>query len=197
MDSNKLGILPYCEYEDGAATMSPDFIFNLYHSIESAYPGLVFYDGKINSAAEFFEHVTRRDVFFFVITYDWAPVAMIWFNRLDTTHCYGHWCWFADSLNYTEKVAASKWVLNKVFEILPYSVLVGHIPTLNARAVKFAKDTGMTEIGVIPDLLWSEALQAPIDGTVLYLRRKDLIDESLHDDSDGHRDGRGHRPDQL
>lgn len=182
MNREYLQVLPYTEYND-SPTMTKEFIQHLYHRVQEEHPGVVFYNGQINSAEDFYEHVTRKDVFFFVVGYYNTPVGLCWVNRLDITHAQIHFSWFTNWLNHDEKVEASKMVLDRVFYILPYSVLIGHIPSMNARAIEFAKDLGLKEVGRIPDLLWSDVLQAPIEGTVLYIQRKEPIDEDLHDDS--------------
>lgn len=187
MNVADLKLLPYCEMADMGMTLSPHFVKWLYERTEQDYPGVVFYDGKINNADEFFVHVSRKDVFLFVAVHKDTPIAYIYFNRCDQTHAHGHWCFFKGGLSGDEKVMVGRWIMKKVYSILPYSVLVGHIPVLNARAVEFAKQIGMTEVGVIPDLLYSKVMDAPIAGTVLYIQRKDVADESLHEDFARHR----------
>jgi RimJ/RimL family protein N-acetyltransferase len=156
---------------DGVPTMRDSDIAELYQLTEDA--GLsVFDDGAINNKREFVDYVTSFNVIFMRATQAGKLVGYFYLNRIATTTAYAHFMVFPKFWGtiYTMifGIETMKICLKE------FDTIIGQMPSSNTTALNFVQRLGFHKLGSVPNLLWSESLQAPVEGTLLYMTRGDL-----------------------
>jgi hypothetical protein len=51
---------------------------------------------------------------------------------------------------------------------------MGMLPSTNTIAINYLLKVGLHKIGNVPNLMWSEAEQKPVEGTMMYITKEDL-----------------------
>jgi hypothetical protein len=158
---------------DGIPTMRDSDITALYQKTEDeGLSGIVFDDGSIRNASEFVDYVTTPAVIFFSIALRGKPFGYFWLNRIESTHAYCHFMCFpefwGDGRTVTVGQEAMKICLKE------FDMIMGMLPSTNHFAINYLLKVGLHKIGTIPNLIWSESEQKPVEGTMLYITAEDL-----------------------
>ena len=161
------------QHVDGIPTMRDSDIARLYQRTEeSGLTRLMFNDGSITNADEFVDHVTSKAAIFFVITLTDKTRGYFWLNRIEKTHAYCHFMCFPEfwgnhSLNVRIGQKAMQMCLKE------FDMIMGMLPTSNDIAINYLMDVGLNVVGRIPNLIWSQELQKPVEGMMLSTTMED------------------------
>ena len=167
---------------DGVPTMRDSDIARLYQRTESAgVTRLMFDDGTITNAREFVDHVTDFRTIFFKISLtdktglgktETGTVGYFWLNRLEATHAYCHFMSFPEYWgDHWRNVEIGQEAMKICLKEFP--MIMGMLPTTNEIAITYLMDVGLNVVGRIPNLIWSESLQKPVEGMMLYTTMED------------------------
>lgn len=178
IDTTRLHLLPRVEL-GGRATIPMGTFLWLHEEMHRLYRDDTWQDGTLDDQEDFLAIMQSQHNSVFLLHYDGDPVSLMWFNRHGRTSAWGHFFWLETPLGFNEKIAASRWSMRRIFEVLDYPVLVGRTPADNRRGILFMRRAGFRPAGEIPDMLYSRALGRPVAAKLFYIQRKDLGYENL------------------
>lgn len=158
---------------DGVPTMRDSDLEYLYDKVEAeGLSGTLFYDGSIKNKREFVDHVKSPACIFFLITLRDNPFGFFWLNRIESTHAYCHFMAYPEFWGHGDTVNAGKEAMRICLK--EFDMIMGMLPSTNLPAISYLSKVGLHKIGTVPNLIWSEADQKPVEGTLLYITAEDL-----------------------
>jgi hypothetical protein len=163
----------FYQHIDGIPTMRDSDILNLYiKCVDEGLSGLLFHDGSIRNEYEFLDYVKTPGCIFCTITLTGKPFGFFWLNRIEETHAYCHFTAFPEFWGDSRTVEVGKIAMSKCLK--EFDMIMGMLPSTNHFAINYLKKVGLHVIGTAPKLMWSEADQKPVEGTLLYITAEDL-----------------------
>jgi hypothetical protein len=158
---------------DGVPTMRDSDLMYLYDRVEAeGLSGLLFHDGSIRNGREFVDYVKTPSCIFFTIGLQDKPFGFFWLNRIETTHAYCHFVAFSDFWGDGRTVQVGIEAMKICLK--EFDMIMGMLPSTNVFAIRYLLKVGLHKVGNIPNLMWSEADQKPVEGTLLYITAEDL-----------------------
>jgi hypothetical protein len=158
---------------DGVPTMRDSDIAWLYDKVEAeGLSGTLFHDGSIANKHEFVDYVKTPACIFFLITLTGKPFGFFWLNRIETTHAYCHFVAFPEFWGDGRTVKVGQEAMKICLK--EFDTIMGMLPSTNHFAINYLLKVGLHKIGNVPNLMWSEADQKPVEGTMLYITAEDL-----------------------
>lgn len=133
--------------------------------VESGRDKVVFYDGRIQSAAEFIAYVKDPYNFFtFVADIDQPKlIGFGWLNGVDDGRAYGHFCMIDNLIMEFGPVLINYW---KSFNLT--RVFVAIIPETYGTVGRLIEKWGFKAIGIIPEYCDMAFEEKRVGGAVFY-----------------------------
>lgn len=178
MEGTNIVIMPFFVSENGKASFSREELSGLYNRVISeGMEELLFYDGTINSCGEFLNSVhSEKTLLFIPFVYDdnnYDPLGMIWLNRFERFTAQGHYVFYRNYWGTGLAEKAGRMFMQQVTESM-FTTLVGVTPLNNPHACQYCKDIGMTEVGIIPKMVYSKAEDKAVDAILHYITKDDF-----------------------
>ena len=181
-------IVPYARV-DGVPTFKNSEMFSIYEQLcKEGLDEILFHDGSINNEIDFMTKIVTNPKTLFYIIMDTRvnlPAAIFWVNRIESTHCYCHFCAFTGWWGSGDTVKLGREAMRCLFrmeidgEPMFYTIM-GMIPESNTFARDYLHKVGLHDVGKVPNFLWSKKENGPVDGFAMYITREDLDNEDLH-----------------
>lgn len=151
---NNLAAVPYVIHRS-AYTISDDILGAVFQEVvDAGHISTVFHDMPMNSVDEFIK-LMRNPINAPVFIFDSeACVGFAWLNGITKTSAYGHFCYLkhatVTAMDFGQKV------MQYWDALLPkqnIEVVIGVVPSFNARAGAFVQKLGFKKVGEIPRMI--------------------------------------------
>jgi len=119
---------------------------------------LVFFDGSIDSRAKFLETAQAPTNLVVFLAYEGEKCGFAWLNAFGRRSAFAHFCVLKAAWGEPARVLGDKvleyWMsfTRNTGEPL-FELILGTIPCVNRRAIRFVKDIGFESCGMIPKLV--------------------------------------------
>ena len=161
--------MPYTHI-DGVPTFKDSDIIKIYNWMKNDKTlETVFYNvGKEKLTELFFVNFwKRRDLRMFVLFSENKVGGMIWFDRIVDSTASIHinafkWIWGSNSAILFRNAFC------QIFDRHNIDVMIGQIPEINKKAIKFAERVGFEKSGIIPKALYIDRLKKKVDAHISY-----------------------------
>ena len=105
-------------------------------------------------------------------------VAIVWLNRWGSNYAFAHFCCFPEIWG-TRSLDAIRLSLHHWFNFQKddrqlLDVIMGEIPAVNIKAIKFTERLGFTNMGTVPEIRYGDNDTKKVGATFLYLTREDF-----------------------
>lgn len=177
---NNIKILPYTHI-DGVPTFKDSDIIRIYNWMKNDKTlETVFYNVSKEKLTEnfFVQFWKRKDLKMFVLFSENKVGGMIWLDRIIDSTAAIHinafkWTWGGDNIRLFRKAVC------QIFTGYNIDVMIGQIPVINQKAIKFSERVGFIKSGIIPKSLYVHRLKKKVDAYLSYAV-KDSFLESYH-----------------
>ena len=168
-------ILPMVEY-DGVWSIDDMTLTRIWDAMEATgIDKVVFFGGTVIGAYGWLQLCkSPLNMIHFVIDDNKTPVFCAWLNNFGRNHAVAHFFSFPSIWGkHTEKIGRLS--LNYWFNMpTKLEVLIGEIPSVNTKAIEFAKRMGFTEAGEIPNIQHGDSPDTKCGRTIVhYVRGKE------------------------
>jgi len=167
----KYTIMPYTKI-DGIPTIRDSQIADIYNKIfEDGIQDSFFYDGEVGSTAEWVHFIKSGKVILWQLFCDDVPMGFCYFSEYTQASANCHFLVYKEFWGSGDALPAGKNAMTEALKI--FSTITGMCPTTNRFAVRYLQNVGLKIIYDVPNALWSEKEGKAINGTLLYITRKD------------------------
>lgn len=150
-----IDIVPYVEI-NGVRTVTDQQIKDIYHKMESdGTLGIVFTSSSMKSPDEFLRIMKLPSNLPVVLFIDNALSGIAWINGIEDNHAFAHFCFFKETWGQVSEDMGRK--LIEYWFSFPdgnggkaFDVIIGRIPSFNAKAIRFVEKIGFKKVGEIP-----------------------------------------------
>ena len=152
-------VIPYVEV-NGSKTFSDEALVSIFDQIKQDNTlSTVFYGGTVRNADDFLAFVKSPSNYMSVVAVNKDITGIGWINGVSDNHAMGHFCFFRSSWGkYTQDMGQA--LLDYWFSFPGddgplFDLLIGMVPSFNARAIDYVKSLGFVELGEIPKMVRS------------------------------------------
>jgi hypothetical protein len=177
---NDLRILTY-RLIDGIPTLKDSEIIQIYNWMKNDKTlGTVFYNVGLEVLTEdyFLKFWKRKDLKMFVLFTKNKVAGLIWFDRIIDATASIHinafkWTWGGNNIQLFRKAVC------QIFRESNIDVMVGQIPSINFKAIKFSERVGFIKSGIIPKSLYVYEFKKKVDAYISYAVKDHFIEKYL------------------
>ena len=126
----------------------------------------VFYDGKLNCAAELEELLTSDECRTYFCYYDAELIGLVWLTHFDYCTARIHFALFPEG---KYRMISVGWVLLDIL-LRKFRCLIAYLPRWNGKAIKFIKYLGFKYAGKIPDIAYSQETNSFDEMLIFYIQ---------------------------
>ena len=178
---SELILIPYVQI-NGQWTLTDEMLaFMCGMMVKEGSAKTFFYDGAVLNESNFIRICKAGNVHF-MFSDDGQPAAMGMLNNFGANYAHAHWLCFKNIWGKQTDEAISKslkYWFNFMKDGKPlFDVLLGIYPETNGRIDKFAKESGFTVIGAIPDILYNYWENRKMGAVFSYIERRSVIWDS-------------------
>ena len=171
-------ILPYTLI-DGVPTLKDSDIIQIYNWMKNDQTlETVFYNVSKEKLTDrfFLKFWKRNDLKMFVLLHENKVGGMIWFDRIVDSTATIHinafkWTWGNISVMLFRKAVC------RIFAEQNIDVMIGQIPEINKKAIKFSDRVGFDKSGIIPKALYVERLKKKVDAYISYAVKETFLEK--------------------
>lgn len=169
-------LLPYTSI-NGEYTLSDTVLRGFWDQlVEDGTATIIFSDGLIDNAEDFVKYAKTNSnlpVFAFI---DKKIVGLAWLNSISGKHAFGHFAmlkniWGKDTTEVGKEIIKYWFALPGVNGGPLFEVILGLVPTVNQRAIKYIQRIGFKTLGSIPSMLYSKADESYKPATLSFIER--------------------------
>jgi hypothetical protein len=172
--ASELRLIPYVEI-NGARTLPDSFVEDVF--TEMVVRGLVstvFAGSLVKDGDDFLRMIRSPSNLAVFAVLGEQCVGLAWLNGIGVNHAYGHFCYFdndhVSAVEFGRKVLDYWWSLSGPKGAV-LDVILGAIPSFNARAVAYVQKMGFVKLGEIPNLFLNPSTGEKWASVVLYCTR--------------------------
>lgn len=145
----KAKVIPLVYY-DGLPTFRDSDMINFYHrTIDEELNDSMFFDGGIKNVSDFLTYMKSNNVLFLTLNIDGKTAGFGWLSHFDQKMARGHFCIFKEFWGRPIHDAFNE-MAGQILQYTGLDLIMGIIPSVNIKAVKFVLKCGYRLVGEIP-----------------------------------------------